>query len=103
MRRVAPHLTPGARVGLLREWDRVARRGVIVADLVRSRLAEAGFWLGARMLAFDPVTRADGITSIRRGFSRQDMELLLEQAGVRGEVHRGPGFRVVAFWRPGTV
>ncbi|MEP6574760.1 MAG: methyltransferase domain-containing protein [Gemmatimonadota bacterium] len=100
---VAHHLTPHAIVDLLHECDRVARRGVIVADLVRSRLAEAGFWLGARMLAFDPVTRADGITSIRRGFSRQDMELLLDQAGVRGEVHLRPGFRIVAFWRPGAA
>jgi hypothetical protein len=87
-------------VQLIRECDRVARHGVIVADLVRTRIAEAGFWIGARTLGFDRNTKADGITSIRRGFTRAEMRALLEQAGIRGEVHRRPGFRIVALWRP---
>ncbi|MGH7703500.1 MAG: methyltransferase domain-containing protein [Gemmatimonadales bacterium] len=98
---VAHHLAAPAVVRLLRDCDRVARVGVIVSDLVRSPLAAAGFWLGSRLLRFDPATRADGITSIRRGFTRQEFQGFLREAGIAGEVYRRPRFRLVAVWRPG--
>lgn len=97
---VAHHLAAPAVVRLLRDCDRVARAGVIVSDLVRSPLAAAGFWLGSRLLWFDPATRADGITSIRRGFTCQELRSLLREAGIVGEVYRRPPFRLVAAWRP---
>ena len=66
---VIHHLTLPAVIQLLAECGRVAKRAVIVCDLRRARLAEAGFWLGSRVLGFDAATRADGITSVRRGYS----------------------------------
>ncbi|MGE0354337.1 MAG: methyltransferase domain-containing protein, partial [Gemmatimonadales bacterium] len=50
------HLSRDAAAGLLRECARVARRGIVVADLRRHRLAVAGFWLGSRLLRFDAAT-----------------------------------------------
>ena len=97
---VAHHLTGESVVQLLRTCDRLARRGVIVADLQRHRLAGPAFWCGARLLGFDPVTVADGMTSIRRGFSRSEMLGLMSRAGIEGRVHRRPGFRLVATWVP---
>jgi 2-polyprenyl-3-methyl-5-hydroxy-6-metoxy-1,4-benzoquinol methylase len=97
---VAHHLTHESVVRLLRTCDRLARRAVIVADLRRDPLAAAAFWCGARFLAFDPVTIADGMTSIRRGFSRRELETLLAGAGVSGRVEQRRGFRLVATWRP---
>ena len=97
---VAHHLTSRSVVDLLRTCDRLARRAVIVADLCRNRLARPAFWCGAQLLGFDDVTIADGMTSIRRGFSRRELRDLLGRAGVSGRVDRRPGFRLVATWSP---
>ena len=97
---VAHHLTAASVIQLLRTCDRLARRAVIVADLRRNRLAPAAFWCGARLLGFDPVTVADGMTSIRRGFSRKELLGLMVRAGVEGRVDQRPGFRLVATWLP---
>jgi len=98
---VAHHLEPAALITLLRECDRVARRAVIVSDLRRSALAQLAFWVGARLLGFDPATRTDGLLSIRRGFLPGEMRSSLRGADLRGRVWRSPGFRLVAAWRPG--
>lgn len=98
---VAHHLTSESVVRLFRACDRLARIAVVVADLRRHALAVPSFRFGARLLGFDRVTLADGVTSIRRGFSRPKLLELMAQAGVRGRVDERPGFRLVATWRPG--
>jgi SAM-dependent methyltransferase len=97
---VAHHLSPESVVHLFRTCNRLARHAVIIADLRRHPLAASGFRFGARLLGFDPVTLTDGVTSIRRGFSRSELLSLLGQAGVRGQVDQRPGFRLVATWLP---
>jgi SAM-dependent methyltransferase len=97
---LAHHLAPESAVRLLRTCDRLARVGVIVADLRRGRLAPLAFWVGARALGFDRCTVADGITSIRRGYTPAELRALLAEAGVRGSVVRRPMYRLVATWRP---
>jgi 2-polyprenyl-3-methyl-5-hydroxy-6-metoxy-1,4-benzoquinol methylase len=97
---VAHHLTAASVVQLLRTCDRLARRAVIVADLRRDPMAVAAFWCGARFLGFDPVTIADGMTSIRRGFSPKELRTLISRAGIEGRVDQRPGFRLVATWQP---
>ncbi|MFL5403011.1 MAG: methyltransferase domain-containing protein [Gemmatimonadales bacterium] len=97
---VAHHLTRESVVHLFRICDRLARRAVIVADLRRHPVAPASFWCGARLLRFDPVTVADGMTSLRRGFRRNELATLLLDAGVSGQVERRRGFRLVATWIP---
>ena len=98
---VAHHLEPGELGALLRECDRVARVAVIISDLRRSTVARIAFWFGSRLLRFDPATRCDGLLSIRRGFTRQELEGSLRSAALRGRVWRRPGFRLVAAWHPG--
>ena len=97
---VAHHLTKASVIHLLQTCDRLARRAAIVADLRRSPIARPAYWCGARFLGFDPVTVADGLTSIRRGFSRRELSSLMARAGVEGRVYRRPGFRLVATWLP---
>lgn len=97
---VAHHLTEESVVQLLRTCDRLARVAVIVGDLHRHPLAAPAFWIGGRLLGFDPVTLHDGVTSIKRGFSRSQLLDLMSRAGVAGTVHRRPGFRLVATWAP---
>jgi SAM-dependent methyltransferase len=97
------HLAGDDIVAFCQAADRVARRGVIIADLRRSRMAQAGFWAGSRLFGFDAATKADGITSVRRGFSAGELRQLLARAGLAARVERTPGFRLVATWAPGTV
>jgi len=93
------HLTPPSAVRLLRDCDRLARVGVVVADLRRARLGATLFRLGGRLLRFDPVTLVDGVTSIRRGYTARQLGAFLREAGVAGRVARRPGYRLVATWR----
>ncbi len=85
---------------ILIEADRIARHGVIVADLRRNGAAVAGFWIGSRLLGFDAGTRADGITSVRRGYSLPEFQGLFRRAGVNASVHRRPAYRLIGYWRP---
>jgi hypothetical protein len=87
-------------VRLFRECDRIARRAVVVADLRRGRLGPLVWWVGARALRFTPVTVADGSTSLRRGFTADELGRLLREAGVRATIERRLGYRLVATWRP---
>lgn len=93
------HLTRESGAVLLRELNRVARVGVIVADLRRHRIAALGFWLAAHAMRLHSVTRRDGVTSVHRGFTQGELSDLLRAAGVSGSVHRRPGYRLVAVWR----
>jgi ubiquinone/menaquinone biosynthesis C-methylase UbiE len=95
---VAHHLDARSCILLFRECHRVARLGVVIADLRRSRPAAAGFWLGSRLLRFDPVTCADGLTSLRRAFTVEQLRSLLHEANIPATVVRRPGARLVATW-----
>jgi SAM-dependent methyltransferase len=93
------HFNRTAAAGLLRTLDAIARFGVIVADLRRAWAAQAGIWVASMALGFHQVTRQDGITSVRRGFTTAELDAVLRSAGIRGGVAGRPGFRVVAIWR----
>lgn len=85
---------------ILREAARVARRGVVIADLLRSRTAATLFQVGARLLAFDEHTRLDGVTSVARGYAPDELRELTRAAGLRMEVTVRPGWRLVAWGAP---
>ncbi|MDH3458838.1 MAG: methyltransferase domain-containing protein [Gemmatimonadota bacterium] len=93
------HFSRDAAIAILHELTRVARLGVVVADLRRAWLARLGIWAAAHVLRFHPVSRRDGVVSVRRGFSSRTLRELLLAAGVVGTVRKRPGYRVVAFWR----
>ncbi|MBM4188375.1 MAG: methyltransferase domain-containing protein [Gemmatimonadetes bacterium] len=95
---IAHHLAPPAILELCREATRVARIGVVLADLARSRLAQIGFFVASRALRFDPATCADGVTSVKRGFRVGDLAGLLAQGGIAAHCVARPGWRVVATW-----
>lgn len=86
---------------VLRELDRVARFRVIIGELRRSWLAAAGIWIASFPLAFHPVSRHDGVVSVMRGFTRQELGTVVRQAvGVEPHVRRRLGYRLTASWRP---
>ena len=93
---VVHHLRQDAAIQLLREGERISRRALIVTDLERARLAVAGFWVVSHMLQFDAPTRADGITSVRRGYTLEEFRQLFQLAGIDATTFRRPGYRLVA-------
>jgi len=89
---------PEARM-VLAELHRVARRRVIVSDLRRSWLAAAGIWLASWALGFHPVSRHDGVVSVLRGFTADDLGALVRGAvGATPDVARRLGWRLTASW-----
>ena len=79
---VIHHLEPGDAVAFLRELRRVARQGIVVNDLARGRLAWLGAWLVTHSLAAGRYTRHDGPLSVRRAYTKHEMEDLLREAGL---------------------
>jgi ubiquinone/menaquinone biosynthesis C-methylase UbiE len=93
---VVHHLEPRDAVAFLREARRVARRGVVVNDLVRGRLNWAGAWLLTRLATRNRLSRHDGPLSVRRAYTRAESVALLASAGLQpvAEFSVPFGFRV---------
>ena len=78
------HLDGDAAVALLREMNRVARRGLVINDLHRHPLAYYSIVALAAVLPVSPMFRHDGPISVLRGFNRDELRALAEAAGLRG-------------------
>lgn len=86
---------------LIREMNRVARVAVIISDLRRSWIAAAGFWLVSFPMGFHPVTRHDGVVSVLRGFTANELDTVVRSAtGAAPIVRRRLGWRLTARWSP---
>ena len=79
---VLHHLAPDDAVALLREMGRVARLGVVVNDLDRSRLGWVGAWLLGHLLTTNRYTRHDAPLSVRRAYKPDEMAAMLRRAGL---------------------
>ena len=101
---VLHHFASAEATQLLREIDRVARVRVIVSDLRRSWLAAAGLWVVSFPMGFHPVSRADGMLSVLKGFTARELQSLVADAtGVRAVVRHRPGWRLTTHWTPGRA
>ncbi len=98
MSQVAHHFSAEGIIRLCREASRTARLGVVIADLRQTVWAAAAFGLGSLVLGFDRHTRADGVTSLHRGFRPEALAEIIEAAGFRAVVTAGIGSRVIATW-----
>ncbi len=88
---VLHHLEPDAAVELLREMGRVARFGVVINDLDRSRLNLFGARLLTRLGTRNRYTRSDGPLSVQRAYRVPEVVRLLRTSGLRPmRVFRGP-------------
>jgi SAM-dependent methyltransferase len=98
---VLHHFAGKNALTLLREMDRVARVRVIVSDLRRSWIAAAGLWLASFPLRFHAVSRHDGVVSVLRGFTAEELTDTVRKAVPRvPTVTSRRGFRVTASWSP---
>jgi ubiquinone/menaquinone biosynthesis C-methylase UbiE len=103
---VLHHLDEPGATTLVTEMARVARLGIVVNDLHRSRLAWIGAWLLGHLLTRNRFTRHDAPLSVRRAYRVDEALALLRAAGlapvrtVRGRFgHR----YAIAAVRPTTV
>jgi ubiquinone/menaquinone biosynthesis C-methylase UbiE len=83
------HFAPDALAKLLRDAYRIARRGIVMNDLTRGYLPLAAFRLVQPVFARHELTRKDGITSIRRAYTPDELLQIARDAGLRNaRVHR---------------
>ena len=75
------HLSDDDAAAVLREMSRVARRGVLAADLLRHRRAYA--WISLFTLWANPIVRHDARVSVLQAFSRAEVLALRERTGIR--------------------
>ena len=80
---VLHHLDPPVAVEMLREMGRVARLGVIVNDLDRTRVGWVGAWLLGHLLTTNRYTRIDAPLSVRRAYRPREASAMLFAAGLR--------------------
>jgi SAM-dependent methyltransferase len=93
------HLDDDQSVAVLRELARVARRGIIVADLLRTR--RAYFWISLFTLTAGPMVRHDARLSVAQAFNLREARELARRAGLAGagvRRHFGHRFVIAADW-----
>jgi 2-polyprenyl-3-methyl-5-hydroxy-6-metoxy-1,4-benzoquinol methylase len=89
------HLTEAQGIHLLREMRRVARHGLIVNDLMRSRRARLLTGIATRLLSGNRLTRHDGPMSVLRGFRPEELLHMATEAGLGDvSVSLHPWFRI---------
>jgi SAM-dependent methyltransferase len=74
------HLNDEQVVLVLREMARVARRGIVAADLNRNRRAYR--WIKLFTLLANPMVRHDAAVSVGQAFTRDEVLALRDRAGV---------------------
>ena len=74
------HLTDADAAAAVREMARVARRGIVAADLLRHRRAYA--WIALFTLASGPMVKHDARASVAQAFTKAEALGLRERAGV---------------------
>jgi ubiquinone/menaquinone biosynthesis C-methylase UbiE len=76
------HFSEDDIINLLRGWSRVARRAIIVCDLVRHPLAYYGIRLVTKAFTRNIMTRTDAPLSVQRAFTLVEWRDLFERAGI---------------------
>src|SRR5439155_20526368 len=71
-------------------FDGIAKRAVVPADLHRSPVAMAAWWLASFPSGLHAVTRHDGVVSLQRGYTRGEFAALCRAAGVVATVRYRP-------------
>ena len=94
------HFSEEEVVALLGVWSRIARRGILVSDLIRHPLAYYGIGALTRLFSRNEMTRVDAPLSVKRAFTLGEWKELFSRAGI-GSVDLSPlfPFRFFAFLR----
>ena len=94
------HLDDAAAVSLLRHMATAARMGVVISDLIRSRIGLALAVVGTTVLCSSRVARVDGPMSVRAARTMSEYRTLLDRAGLSAAtIRRTWPERAVITWR----
>jgi len=97
------HLDWHQGITLLQSMAAVARYGVVVNDLVRSRLHYYVARLVLSLVSRNRVTRHDGPLSVLRAYSVAEVREMAHRAGLESaRVYTGLGYRFVLVYTPPT-
>ncbi len=89
------HFTRDDAVAMLKGFSRLARRGVIINDLHRSRIAHAAIFLLTRILTQNRLTRYDAPVSVMNAFTPDELRVMAVEAGWQQfAVHRHFPYRI---------
>ena len=100
---VLHHFSEEGIVSLLRTWAQIARKGIIVSDLIRHPFAYHGIRLLTRLLTRNVMTLVDAPLSVRRGLTLGEWKDLLLKANVGTiEAKHAFPFRLLAVIKIGT-
>jgi SAM-dependent methyltransferase len=89
------HFTRAQVIEVLRAAFDCARRAIIMSDLVRGKLPLLAFRFGAPLIVHHHMTRSDGLLSIRRGYTPDELRELAAEAGLSdAQVHLHHPFRM---------
>ncbi|MBI1870887.1 MAG: methyltransferase domain-containing protein [Chlamydiae bacterium] len=101
------HLGSKDWLPFLREMLRLAKRAVLVNDLIRAWIPYYGFKFLARAFRFHPMTRHDGAVSVLRAFTIDEIEKLIREGDFKGcEIRRHFPYRfclVLNKWGEGSL
>ena len=85
------HLSPSEVIAMLQWAFHIVRRGIIMSDLERGWFPYLGFRLIQPVLARHPLTHHDGLLSIRRAYTTNELIGLAVEAGL-------PAPQVIRSW-----
>ena len=89
------HFSREHAVAMLAGFSRLAKRGVIVNDLHRSRVAYAAIYMLTRLLTRNRLTRYDAPVSVMNAFTPDEMYEMAKEAGWQQfAVHRHFPYRI---------
>ena len=93
------HFSEREIVETLRTWAALARRGILLSDLIRHPLAYYGIRLLTALFTRNEMTRIDAPLSVRRAFTLAEWRELFQRAGI-GEFTLSSffPFRLLAFF-----
>jgi 2-polyprenyl-3-methyl-5-hydroxy-6-metoxy-1,4-benzoquinol methylase len=96
------HLDDPEAIRLLRSMAAAARRGIVVSDLIRSRLGLVFATVGTTILSRSRIARVDGPLSVHAARTPEEYLALFTRAGLHAAtVRRVWPERVLVEWRAG--
>jgi hypothetical protein len=89
------HFTREGAIGIMRSLHAACKRGMIINDLHRSRIAWAAIFALTRMLTQNRLTRFDAPVSVMNAFTPDEMTTMAQEAGIEDfKVHRHFPYRI---------
>jgi SAM-dependent methyltransferase len=76
------HFSDDRIIALLKTWSRLARKAILISDLVRDPLAYYGIRVITQLFTRNEMTRFDGPLSVRRALTLNEWRELFQEAAV---------------------